>query len=590
MGALKRGIGAALLVGFVGAAGCAPEVDQVFGLNPAAGGAGGAGQGGAGQGGEGGTGPCMTPAHCPVPVSQCERAVCTDGVCGIEPTPAGAPSRDQLPGDCRIVVCDAEGNLVLQSDDTDVPNDTLDCTLESCVDGEFVVQPAPAGTPCDDGGGVTCDDEGQCGGGICGDGLLGVGEQCDDQNDDNTDACLDTCVFASCGDGFVRAGTEACDDGNQSDTDCCSTACEPTGLCPAEQEPNDTCPPGGTPLAPAPQVVVLGSIQPASDEDVVAFTLQYTSDVRIETFSGSGVGTCGGGTDTEVTLLGEDCATEIAGDDNGGQGNCSLLDPASTPAMVGLQAGTYHVRARGTGADEIPAYALAITVVSACGNGVREGLEHCDDGNEVDGDGCSAQCRAEDGVVCTNEPPPSVCAPAESQCNDGVDNDGDLAIDDADTDCALGVAMNPCAAGESLHVYQSSDVPESVLDQSTATSEILVAQEGTVTRAVVQLWITHTYDGDLDLFLVSPAMTQIDLSSDNGGQGNGYLGTRFDDTCATLITAGMPPYAGCFRPEQSLSAVNGQGPMGTWTLRVRDGASGDQGALTAWSLGLCVAP
>lgn len=36
-----------------------------------------------------------------------------------------------------------------------------------------------------------------------------------------------------------------------------------------------------------------------------------------------------------------------------------------------------------------------------CGNGVPQGDEQCDDGNNVDGDGCSSQCIREDGGECT---------------------------------------------------------------------------------------------------------------------------------------------------------------------------------------------
>lgn len=48
---------------------------------------------------------------------------------------------------------------------------------------------------------------------VCGDGILDPGEQCDDGNQDETDACLSTCQSAYCGDGFVHAGVEVCDDG-----------------------------------------------------------------------------------------------------------------------------------------------------------------------------------------------------------------------------------------------------------------------------------------------------------------------------------------------------------------------------------------
>ena len=43
------------------------------------------------------------------------------------------------------------------------------------------------------------------------------GEECDDGNGSNTDACLNACVAARCGDSFVQLTVEACDDGNDDD-------------------------------------------------------------------------------------------------------------------------------------------------------------------------------------------------------------------------------------------------------------------------------------------------------------------------------------------------------------------------------------
>jgi cysteine-rich repeat protein len=51
-------------------------------------------------------------------------------------------------------------------------------------------------------------------------------EACDDGNQVETDACLNTCVAATCGDGKVQAGVEACDDGNKVDTDACVGSCK----------------------------------------------------------------------------------------------------------------------------------------------------------------------------------------------------------------------------------------------------------------------------------------------------------------------------------------------------------------------------
>jgi cysteine-rich repeat protein len=38
--------------------------------------------------------------------------------------------------------------------------------------------------------------------------------------------------------------------------------------------------------------------------------------------------------------------------------------------------------------------------IFACGNGVLDGGETCDDGNAAAGDGCSASCRNESGWLC----------------------------------------------------------------------------------------------------------------------------------------------------------------------------------------------
>jgi len=50
-----------------------------------------------------------------------------------------------------------------------------------------------------------------------------------------------------------------------------------------------------------------------------------------------------------------------------------------------------------------------------CGNGVIETGEGCDDGNTVNGDGCSAICQIETGYQCTGTP--SICS---GNCGDGI--------------------------------------------------------------------------------------------------------------------------------------------------------------------------
>jgi len=66
--------------------------------------------------------------------------------------------------------------------------------------------------------------------GVCGDGTVNTGEQCDDGNTSNGDGCSSTCQKEStpstCGDGNVDVATETCDDGNTVSGDGCSATCQ----------------------------------------------------------------------------------------------------------------------------------------------------------------------------------------------------------------------------------------------------------------------------------------------------------------------------------------------------------------------------
>ena len=75
----------------------------------------------------------------------------------------------------------------------------------------------------------------------CGDGIVEVGEECDDGNTDNQDGCLNTCISASCGDGYVHLNTETCDDGNDSNYDDCRNDCTEPACGDGFVQPGEDC-------------------------------------------------------------------------------------------------------------------------------------------------------------------------------------------------------------------------------------------------------------------------------------------------------------------------------------------------------------
>jgi cysteine-rich repeat protein len=60
---------------------------------------------------------------------------------------------------------------------------------------------------------------------LCGNGAVDSGEDCDDMNTSQNDACRNDCRYNICGDSFVRTGVEECDDGNTTSGDTCSRTC-----------------------------------------------------------------------------------------------------------------------------------------------------------------------------------------------------------------------------------------------------------------------------------------------------------------------------------------------------------------------------
>lgn len=142
--------------------------------------------------------------------------------------------------------------------------------------------------------------------------------------------------------------------------------------------------------------------------------------------------------------------------------------------------------------------------------------------------------------------------------------------------------------GGGVNVYTYSGSSVSIPDDNATGIDvpITVSDNGTITDVNATINITHTWDADLDIYLVHPDGTVVELSTDNGGSGDNYTNTTFDDSASTPVTGGTAPFTGTFRPEGSLSVLNGKNMAGVWYLRVKDDASGDTGSVQNYSLEL----
>jgi subtilisin-like proprotein convertase family protein len=98
--------------------------------------------------------------------------------------------------------------------------------------------------------------------------------------------------------------------------------------------------------------------------------------------------------------------------------------------------------------------------------------------------------------------------------------------------------------------------------------------------------LTHAWNGDLFISLIAPDGTEAELTSDNGGDTDGYLNTCFNTSAPLGIWEVGWPYTGTFKPEGFMSVFqNGLDPNGTWTLKIRDTYPfADAGELFDWGI------
>lgn len=134
--------------------------------------------------------------------------------------------------------------------------------------------------------------------------------------------------------------------------------------------------------------------------------------------------------------------------------------------------------------------------------------------------------------------------------------------------------------------FTSADVPRAIPDPGAASSTIAVPAGAAVTGIAVTASVSHPFDSDLRLVLVSPRGQAVLLAEALGTWGDGFSGTTFDDEAGTSIVSALPPFAGRHRPVERLAALARTPRAGTWRLRVSDLRGRYAGRLESWTLEL----
>jgi cysteine-rich repeat protein len=380
---------------------------------------------------------------------------------------------------------------------------------------------------------------------VCGDNVTQLGEECDDGNMTPADGCENDCTITPvCGDSSLQTGEE-CDDGNTMSGDGCDSACQFEGnLCP-ETEVNNTL--GQANSGPGCAAWV-GQIGVVGDVDFYAVEVTTAgSRIGAEVVDLNGTG-CPSAYDSTLYLFDAAMNQLAYDDDDAAFGNCSLIHHAGDPGASNLPVGTYYLAVHEYSDDSTsPPYRLNVNVVvPGCGDGILQAGEVCDDGNTVDGDGCSSACQ-----------------------------------------------ILSCSAGQVAVVLDATDLPQNIDDNDVATpalSTVTVADVGTVAQVALKLNIDHDYMGDVEVSLDPPGASELFLTDNIGSSNDDMINTFFTSSAAQAVTGASPPWSGVWTPQGNLAGVVGTTATGAWTVKALDNAGGIAGVFQTYTLYLCVQP
>lgn len=286
----------------------------------------------------------------------------------------------------------------------------------------------------------------------CGDGVIGIGEACDDGNTADADYCAPDCraVTGACGDAIIQ-GNEACDDGNVMGSDYCSADCTAlTGACgDGTLQDNESCDDGNTADGDG-CAADCGAVTARCGDGQVQTGESCDDGNQVDDGNGCGAScqrydVCGDGV---VHMWFERCDDGNTSDGDYCSADCTTVTGRCGDAVVQDNEDCDD----GDTVDDGDGCSATCAANNRCGDGVVDAaIEACDDGNQVDdGNGCSASCQRND--LCGD----GVVQALYEQCDDGD------AVDDGNGCSASCERNDVCGDGAVQALYEQCDEQDSV--------------------------------------------------------------------------------------------------------------------------------
>jgi hypothetical protein len=150
-----------------------------------------------------------------------------------------------------------------------------------------------------------------------------------------------------------------------------------------------------------------------------------------------------------------------------------------------------------------------------------------------------------------------------------------------------GYAIPPgCVGGNPTATICRNGLNKPILDNGLTldTINVNIAGANNIIDINVKIdTVLHAADGDL-IFRIGHLTQAATLIRQRGLVGQNFIGTILDDAAVVPIAAGVAPFTGSFRPEDSLSRFNGTAANGMYILSIRDTMVVNTGSLRAWCI------